>query len=147
MSAILEQLGLDRTFFVQLVIFSGLFLVLSRVFFKPFLHLFEVRRERTIEDQQAAEKLMAQAQTKLEEYKRRLTEERSAARKEFDAVLTEARKEEAAQLSHAREEAKKITQSTNDSIAKQREELRRQLERDTESLATSISERLLSRKN
>jgi len=143
--AILQQLGLDQTFFIQFAIIAGLFLILANLYFKPFLKLFEARHKRTVQDREAAEKLMALAQTKFEEYKKSLAEERASARKEFEIVLAQSKKEESAILSQARDEAKKITQETMESISKQREAITKQLDADVESLAKSISEKLLSR--
>src|SRR5262249_22730688 len=140
-SAILEQLGLDQTFFIQFGIFAVFFFIVGNIYFKPFLRLFEMRHKKTVEDREAAEKLMQQAEGKLEEYKRRLQDERAAARKEFEAVLNQAKKEEAALIAHAREEAKKITQEAAESVVKQRDQLRQQLEKDVDALAHSISEK------
>ncbi len=146
MSAIFEQLGLDETFFTQLILIAVLFVVLGPLYFKPFLKLFEARHKSTVADQESAEKLMADAQAKLEEYKRRVSEERASARKEFDALIDQAKKEEAAFLQHAREEAKKITQQAAESVAQQHAELKKKLDLDVESLAHNISETLLLRK-
>lgn len=146
MGDILEQLELNQTFLIQFVIFAVLFLILANLFFKPFLKLFAIRHKRTIEDREAAEKMAAEADQKFEEYRKRLHEERTRAKQEFEKIVNDARREESAILAHAREEAKKITQEANDSIAKQREALKKQIEADIESLASGISERLLSRK-
>ncbi len=146
MNALLEQLNLDNTFFVEFVIIAVLFLVLSKVYFEPFLKLFEVRHKRTISDREAAEQLMQQAQNKLEEYKRLLSEERLAARKTYEEALTQAKKQEAIVLAEAREEAKKITQDAADSVNLQRDRLKKQLDSVVEEVAQGISEKLLSRK-
>ncbi len=143
---LLKQLGFDNTFFVQIIVFALVFFLLSKLFFKPFLQLFELRHRRTVSDQEAAEKLMAQAEAKLAEYRDRLSEERAKSRKEYEAILETARKEEAKLLSHAREEAKRLTQEAAESVTKQRDLLRKQIEADVESLAQSISEKLLARK-
>jgi F-type H+-transporting ATPase subunit b len=145
-NAVIEQLGLDKTFFVQFAIFLVFFMVLARLYFRPFLGLFEARHKKTVEDREAAEKLVAQAEAKFEEYKRKLAEERQAAKKEFDTALAQAKKEEASVLGAAREEAKKITQEAAESVAKQREQLKKSLEAEVEALARTISERLVSRK-
>ena len=145
-SAILEQLEINSTFFYQLAIFAVLYFVLSAVYFRPFLRLFEHRHQKTVADRDAAERLMAQANAKLDEYRARLAEERQNAKKEYEAVLAEAKKEEAALLAKAREEAKKITQEASDSVSRQREQLKAQLEADIEGMARNISEKLLSRK-
>ena len=68
MTAILEQLGLDSTFFVQLVVFFFLFLFLGQVFFKPFLRLLEERHGRTVKDRETADAMVSAATAKLEEY-------------------------------------------------------------------------------
>jgi F-type H+-transporting ATPase subunit b len=144
--AILDQLGLNNTFFIEFGIFAVTFLILGNVFFKPFMKLIEARHKKTVEDRESAEKLMAQATSKLEEYKRILAEERLAAKKGYDLALAEARKQEDELLGQARDEAKRITQEALDSVAKQRDHLKKQLEADVEVIAQTISERLLSRK-
>lgn len=146
MSAILEQLGIDSTFFAELVIFFVVFTILSRFYFRPFLQLFEARHKKTVQDREAAEKMMIDAQQKLEEYKQRLGLERANAKKHYDTILEQAKKEEADIMARAREEAKKVTQEAAESVAAQREKLKAQLQNDVESLAQTISEKLLSRK-
>lgn len=146
MSAILEQLGLDHTFFYQLAVFAALFLLLKQVYFKPFMRLLDARHKKTVEDRESAEKLIQQAQGRLEEYQRRLAEERLIARRDYEDVVNQAKKEEAALLAHAREEAKKVTQQAASDAEAQHEKLRKQLELEVETFARSLSERLLSRK-
>ncbi len=143
MDAILRQLELDQTFFAQLALFWVLFLILSKVYFKPFQRLLAQRHQRTVADRQEAEKLMAEADRKFDEYKHRIAEERAAARKDYETLLAEAKREEAEILGGARAQAKQITQEANESIQKQREDIRRQLETDAETLAQQISQKLL----
>jgi F-type H+-transporting ATPase subunit b len=143
---ILNQLGLDQTFFIQLLVFAVLFFILKPLYFRPFQRLFEARHKRTVEDREAAEKLSAQAEAKYLEYKDKLSAERVAIKRDYEAMIAEARAQEAAELAKAREEAKKITQEAVESIAKQREQLKKQLEADVDGLARTISEKLLSRK-
>jgi F-type H+-transporting ATPase subunit b len=145
-SAILEQLEINSTFFIQLAIFAVLYFILRAVYFRPFMALFEHRHQRTVADREAAEKLMAQANSKFDEYRDRLSQERQAARKDYELVLEKAKKEEASILAQAREEAKKITQEAAESISNQREKLKAELQVDVESMAKMISEKLLSRK-
>ena len=110
------------------------------------MKLFHARYERTVADRAEAERLMAEAQGKLEEYEKRLAQERLSMRKEFEEVLANARQEEASILAAAREEGKKITQEAAESVNQQRESLKRQLEVDVESIANQISEKLAPRK-
>lgn len=144
MGAILDQLGLDYTFFVQLGLFAMLFLVLSAVYFKPFLRLFEERQKRTIHDRAVAEKLMEQAQAKFEEFRVRMAQERAAARKDYEGQLKEAQLEEEAMLAKAWAEARKITQESAENATNQRELIKYQLAQDIELLSETISERLIA---
>jgi F0F1-type ATP synthase membrane subunit b/b' len=144
---IFHQLGLDYTFFVQLGLISVVYFLLSSLYFKPFMRLFEVRHKRTIEDREAAKNLMEQAHTKLQEYKKRLTEESAAARKEYEAAITEAKKEEAKLLTQTRDSAKKIVQEALESAGAQRDQLKKSLESEVASLAKAVSESLLVRKD
>ncbi len=56
MEALLNQLGLDNTFFVELAIIAVLFFALSHFYFRPFLKLFEARLKKTVEDREAGAK-------------------------------------------------------------------------------------------
>ncbi len=145
-NALLDQLGLDRSFFIELGIFFVLFFLLSHLYFKPFLHLFQLRHSRTVKDREEALHLMALAQAKLEEYQKALGEQRVKSKKEYEMALAEAKKEESKILTQAKEEAKKITQETVRVLTQQKEQLKRQLESEVEVMAQGISERLLSRK-
>ena len=126
--------------------FCGVIFHLTRTYFRPFLKLFELRHQRTVEDRAAAEKLKASAENKFDDYRKKLALEKQAAIKDMENVLDDARKQEAAILAQAREEAKKVTQDTLESVTQQRNALKKQLEGEVETLARTISERLLSRK-
>ncbi|MDR3607512.1 MAG: ATP synthase F0 subunit B [Oligoflexia bacterium] len=147
MNEILEQLELNQTIFIQLAIFGVVFLILSRLYFRPFMKLFQARHEKTVQHRETAEKLLLEANQKFESYRKRLSEERVAAKKEYDAVLEEAKKYEAQAMANAREEAKKITQEAADSVSKQREALRAKLAADVDVLAETISQKLLPKKS
>ena len=146
MNALLDQLGLNNSFFFELGIIAALFIILSHLYFQPFLRLFEARYKKTVKDRESAERLVIQANAKLDEYKRILAEERLAAKKAYDFALIGARKQEFDLMSEARDEAKKITQDAADGVQQQRDLLKNQLQKDVEFLAQSISEKLLSRK-
>ncbi len=146
MNAFFEQLGLDSSFFVEFAIIAVIFFALSNLYFRPFLKLFEARHKKTVQDREAAERLLAQANIKWEEYNRLLNEERLAAKKGFQKELEEVKKQEAELLAQARNEAKKTVQEATESIHQQRLVIKKQLEHDVESIAQSVSERFLSRK-
>ncbi len=147
MGGIIQQLGLDQSFFVQFGIIALVFTVLGNLFFRPFQKLIDARHQRLVADREAAEKLVAQADAKYEEYKQRLMEERQAARRDFDSLMTAARREEAQILGAARDEARKITQQASESAAQQHQQLKNQLELEVEGLANAVSDNLLVRRS
>lgn len=145
-TAILEQLGLDSSFYTLFALFAVLFVALKPIFFKPFMRLFEIRHQRTVEDSAAADKLMEQAQAKFDEYQKLINEQRASTKREIESALLDARKQESEILAKAREDAKKSTQEAMDAIQSQKDQVRKQLEMEVETLARGISEQLLSRK-
>jgi F-type H+-transporting ATPase subunit b len=142
-SAILEQLGIDATFFIELGVFFVLFAFLSRAYFSPFMKLLQERHERTVRDREAARAMLEQADAKMAEYQAKLTDARAQARAEMEGVLRQAHAEEQAILAGARDEAKKITQSALAQVEAERVRVRAALEADTELLARGIVEQLL----
>ncbi len=147
MAAILRQLELDQTFFIQLAVFAGLYLILAPIFFKPFIKLFEARHQRTVEDREAAERLAKQAAEKLDEYRAILAAERKAARDELEKALLEARKEESAILSQSRDRAKAIVTEAVESVDAQREELKQRLDSEIDGFSKQVAEKLLALKH
>lgn len=145
MGAILDQLGLDQTFFIQFGIFAIVFLYLPNVFFRPFQKLIETRHQKTVEDREKAEELVRQADQKFEEYRQRISQERAKARGEMDRMIAQVKAEEATLLNQARTEAKSITQSTLEKIQGQSAQLKRSLEADVEGLALQITDILLKK--
>jgi len=146
-TAILQQLGLDSTFYTEFAVFFVLFLFLGQIFFKPFLALFEERHRKTVQAKEEAAAMTASAQAKLEEYQAKLHEARVEARKAIDETLLAAKTEESKLLAAARDEAKKLTQQVSVEIEAERSRIQGQLQRDAESLATAIAETLLVRKS
>ena len=145
MAEILAQLGIDQTFYIQFAVFVAIFLILPSLFFKPFQKLIEARHQKTVADRERAEELVKQANAKLEEFRTRMTEERTRARAEHERVISEVKAEEAKILGVAREEAKKITQASLEAIQTQTTALKRSLEADVEGLALQISDMLTKR--
>lgn len=143
MGSILQQFGVDHTFFIQLAIISVIYFLLSRVFFRPFQQLIERRHARTVEDRKAAQELLVQAQEKMNEYQRRLQDERRLARAEVDQAIQAAKKEESALLQTARDEAKNVTQAAIASLQAQREKISKELQGDVEKIAQMVAEKLL----
>ncbi len=143
MGEILHQLDINSTVFIQVGIFFVVYMFVSSVFLKPYLQLFQVRRQRTVEDRKAAQKLMADAQAKLEEYQRQLGQARDKTRQDFDQTMKEVRKSEALILFKAREEVKNLMQKAAVDAEKQKAAVVAQVALQLDGMASQVSDRLL----
>jgi F0F1-type ATP synthase membrane subunit b/b' len=146
MGQIFTQLGVDQTLFIQLAIYVVVFAVLRQIYFKPFLRLIETRHKKTVQDKESAERILAQAEQKLAEYTRRLSDARAEAKANYDALIEQAKKEESEILAHSRNEAKTITQEAIKDVEKQAAQLRKELEIEVDAMARVVTEKLLLRK-
>jgi len=107
------------------------------------LRFFEVRRQKTKLDREAAEKMLAQVEEKFKEYNQRILQARVEARSHMNTIIDEAKKKEAEILFGAREQIKNMTKETNAAIAEQKERLKKSLEKDVEVMAQDVVEKLL----
>jgi F0F1-type ATP synthase membrane subunit b/b' len=143
--ALLRQLGLDHTFFIEIGIIFFFSVFLSRVYFQPFLKLFEIRHSRMVKDRETAELLRVQTQEKWDQYYGILSSEKRNAKKDYEAALLEAREEEARVMALAEEEAKKFMQDAVESVDRQRKQLQKVLEKDVPVLAQHVLDGWISR--
>lgn len=146
MEAIIQQFKINYTLFYQFAIFAITFFVLGPLFFRPYLRLFELRRQRTVEDKLLAEKAQQEAAQKKEEYLRTLNEAKQKARQTYEASLEKTKAEEAKILSDARNEAKTVISEAIEEATKRKGVLLSELQNESESLAAALAERILGRK-
>ena len=146
LSSLLEQLGVNSTFFVQLAIVVFFLTAMRFIFFKPFQALFDARHQALVEDAKAAERMVIQANEKLAEYQRVLGEARKSAQREVDAQLARGKEEENKILHSAREEVKKIFHEATSQVESQKTKIRQELEASVDSMATQVVQTLLSGK-
>lgn len=140
----IDQLGLNTTYFYQLGLFLVSFVVLRATFFGPITRLIELRHKRTVADNAEAEKLEQQNAVKIQEFKDRLSEVRQEIRAERDRAISEARKQDALLIAQAREEAKKLTQNAVAQAEAARDATLKNLGSEIDSLASSLTKKLLS---
>jgi len=145
-SGLLKQLHIDQSLFVQLAIFTLLFLILSQIYFKPFLNLIQRRHEKTVEDRIKAERLAKEANEKIQLYRARLQEERKKFRADYENLVLESRQKEQEIISEARTKAKLITETSLKEARAQKERLKQELQSEVQGMAKNIADNLLLRK-
>lgn len=120
-----HQLGIDSTFFTQLLIFLGIFLWLQIVFFKPYLALVQKREGQSGGLSDEAAKLEEAADRAEKEYKEAFSAARKRVMAERERILGDARKGASDLLASARLQSKTklekaretATQSSNSELA------------------------------
>lgn len=145
MDSIIQQLGINETFFYQLGIFTVFFALIRISFFKPFYRLIELRNQKTGADLGRAEQTLAEVRAQLEKYEATIGSERLAAKQELDRAIQDAKKEGSQIIAESRAKARASIQSAADAAAKEAVDVRRKLEVDVESLSARVTETLLGK--
>ena len=113
-----RQLGIDSSFFWQLLVFLVVFVWLRVVYFSPFLKLIQRRESQSDGLSEEAQK-MEEESTRLEtQYKEAMATSRKKAAGERDALLVAARKEASAVVAQARVKAKEKIEQAREGAAK-----------------------------
>jgi F-type H+-transporting ATPase subunit b len=138
-------IDIDGTVFVQFGLFLVLWLVANQLLFKPYLALRE-RRKAGIEGARAeAERMTAQADSKLADYEKQLAAARSRANDEGRKVRAEAAAHEKDVTDKARTEAQKSIDEATTKMRAEAEAARLQLLPQATTLARQIASKLLGR--
>ncbi len=135
----------DRTFLVQMVLFSFLILVLKPLLFDPVLKVFEEREKRTEGARTEARKMQEEAGDLLRRYERELERVNQVAAQERERIRTETGKLESEILGEARSVAAKVVDDGRKKIDGEVASIRFDLGRKSEQLSREIAQRVLGR--
>jgi F-type H+-transporting ATPase subunit b len=127
------MISLDISVLYQIVIFLALWLILSKVLFRPYLNLLDERERRTAGARHDSSELEHEGARLKAEYEEKMAQARVAGTVAKDAIVQEGRQEREKLLLQAREEAALTLESA-------RREVQRQLDRERALLATEVAE-------
>jgi F-type H+-transporting ATPase subunit b len=127
------MISLDISVLYQIIIFLVLWLILSKVLFRPYLDLLEQRERRTSGARHDSSELEAEGARLKAQYEQKIAEGRAAGNSVKDAIVQEGRLEREKLLQQAREEAA-LT------LGRARREVQMQLERERALLAAQVTE-------
>lgn len=141
----MEKLGIEPSLLLaQIVNFSIIVLVLTKLLYKPVLAMLEKRRREIAEGVALTQKLREEEE-KLKEKKLKLADE---ARKEGQALMEEARKqmkeEEKEMLAAAHQEAGRIIEKGREEVVRMRANMEKDVQRSAVALAGLMAKRLLA---
>ena len=136
---------IDGTVFVQFGLFLLLYVVSNQLLFKPYLRLRQRRTEGIDGARAEAERMTAQADSKLADYEKQLAAARSRANEEGRKVRAEASQHEKDVTDKARGEAQKSIDEATAKMRQETEAARLQLLPQANQLAKQIASKLLGR--
>jgi F-type H+-transporting ATPase subunit b len=138
-------IDIDLTAVVQLALFLVLYLIANKMLFQPYLVLRE-RRRTGIEGARAeAERMTAEADSKLAAYEKELAVARSNGNEEGRKLRAEAIAHEKDVTDRARADAQKATDEAQAKMRAQTEAARNELMPQADALARKITSKLLGR--
>jgi len=126
------MISLDISIFYQIVIFVVLWLLLSKVLFRPYLGLLDERERKTIGTRHDTGQLEHEGARLKAEYEEKITQARRAGIAARDAIIREGRQEREGLLQQAREEGARTLESM-------RRDVQGQLERERELAALEVA--------
>jgi F-type H+-transporting ATPase subunit b len=130
---------------VQLVVVTGLMLVLKPVLFDPMLKLFEEREKRVEGARAEARKMDDQAADILRSYTHEIEKVTKIASEERDRVRAEAQRLEAKEMAEARQEIATVLETGRKRIAEEAKALEVTLAESQGALSKDIAARVLGR--
>ena len=143
----MAKIYLDVTFFIQVGIFLFLLLVLSRLFFKPLLEMYD-RREKLISDPAAsAQRLARDAEEKKNDYRARLGAGIAQAADLKAAAAREAGATEKEILQGARAENETFLAGARGELAAAKDRALDDLRGQAEAFSTQLVQTILGRPN
>ena len=143
--AILDQLGLNQSFFVQLVVFTLAYLALSRFVFTPYAKALEQREARTTGDEGLALEIHKKTEELRTQYEAKARQISGSVKAIFDDYRNEANKEHEKILSQARGESNKLIEAARQKVSAEIGEAQTQIKADAPVIAQEMTRRLLAK--
>ena len=142
---ILSKLGVDYTFFYQVLIFCVAYIAVSRLLFKPYLKAYHKRLEVTFGHQEVAEKLNAQSQELHIQCEAKSKEVNSKVQSYYEQAHKEAQAIQAATIEKARKEAEALVLKNRQDTQAEADRARSEIKKLVPDLSHEIQRKVLSR--
>ena len=138
------MLEIDLNFIIVFVIIWALVIVLTRVFFKPYLDVREQRKKILEENQKAHELALKEYQDQLGQIEASLKEAKKKSQLIKEKVITEAVNEKARLISEIQAEIKEQVTTAREELGHQTDKLKAELREKVEVLAEQLEEKLIN---
>ena len=142
---ILAALGINNTIWLQLGCFIVAYLALSQLIFKPYLAAFHERAQRTVGNEESAERILAEATELQTQYEAEARQVNSQFKAVYDQSRTDAMREHDRIVAAAREQASNFVEKNRTEIKAQIEQAQKQLSKEAPVVGAAIAGRLIGK--
>lgn len=142
---ILAQLGVDQTFWIQLVLFLTCYFFMSQFLFKPYLRNLDYRKKNTTEAVEEAQKLMTVTDSLAMEYEGKVKKQNEEALHIYTKFKQDGVAEEQKLIATARTKAEKVVYDTNLKISLEIEQTKKELAKMIPEISRQAATKILGR--
>jgi len=140
------MVDLDITLFAQFAIVCLFVWLMSQLVFKPFLNLLETRDVSIAGAKQASQKTMQSIQAKEEELRVKLESIRKQSMMDRQKLIGQAREQERMLIDNTAQQAQKTMEQARIALAKNKAQVRQNLQAHTGALAQLMVRKILNTK-
>src|SRR5919109_3591799 len=139
------MISLDYSIIYQIVLFLVLWIILSKVLFRPYLHLLEERERRTIGAQHDSTELEREGARLRAQYEEQIARAQAAGYTAKEAIVQEGRQQREELLGQAREMAMNMLEGVRREVDTQMQGERQLAVAEARIVAQEIANKILGR--
>lgn len=140
------MITIDISVVWQIVLFLGLWLIVSKVLFRPYMALLEEREQKTTGADDSAYQLEHEAERLHAQYEEAITNAAATGNATKEAIVQQARQQREELLSSAREEAAGILERVRQEVQSQLSQERELTIREADAVAHDMVSKILGRR-
>ena len=140
------MITIDFSVVWQILLFLGLWLIVSRLLFRPYMALLEEREQKTSGADEGAYHLEHEAERLRSQYEKAIANAAAAGNATKDAIVQQARQQREAILSSARAEAAGILERVRQEVQSQLAQEREVAIREADAVAQDMVSKILGRR-
>jgi F-type H+-transporting ATPase subunit b len=139
------MISLDYSVVYQIVLFLVLWVILSKVLFRPYMSLLEERERKTTGAEHDLSELEHEAARLRAQYEDKIAQAQAAGNAAKEAILQEARQQREGVLSQARQESMGILEGVRQELANQMQKERQLAAAEVRAIAREMATKVLGR--
>jgi F-type H+-transporting ATPase subunit b len=139
------MISLDYSVVYQIVIFLLLWIILSKLLFRPYLNLLDQRERRTTGAQHDSTDLQYEGARLRAQYEEKIAQAQAAGYAAKEAILQEARQQREKVLTQVREDTMRILEEVRRELASQVQRERQVVADEVRTIAQEMASKILGR--